>query len=92
MGDKGVHTFHKSISLKVNIIVQSKFELTYYDVVVQYVSHYRGLTLKLSDETEERKGVNKMKKRTCEKGEKKRKRGKDFFLKSGKGKQKTETK
>ena len=37
--DKGVHAFPKSISLKVNIIVQLGFELAYYDVEVQDVSH-----------------------------------------------------
>ena len=38
--DKGVHIFLKSINLKVNIIAQLEFELTYYDIVVQHVNHY----------------------------------------------------
>ena len=33
-----VHAFSKSISLKVNVIALLDFELTYYDVIVQYVS------------------------------------------------------
>ena len=32
--DKGVHTFLKGVSLKVNVIVQLKFEIAYYDVAV----------------------------------------------------------
>ena len=32
--------FPKGISLKVNINTQLEFELAYYKVVVQYVSHY----------------------------------------------------
>ena len=35
-----VHTFLKGISLKVNVTVWLKFELAYYDVAVQHVSHY----------------------------------------------------
>ena len=38
--DKHVHTFPKGIRLKVNVIVQLEFELTYCDVAVQHVSHY----------------------------------------------------
>ena len=38
--DKGVHTFPKGISPKVNVIVRLKFELTYNGVTVQHVSHY----------------------------------------------------
>ena len=34
-----VQTFPKSISSKVNVIAQLKFELTYYNVSVQHVSH-----------------------------------------------------
>ena len=32
--DKGIHTFSKGISLKVNLINQLEFELAYYDVTV----------------------------------------------------------
>ena len=32
--------FPKGISLKVNVIAQLKFELTYNDVVAQHVNHY----------------------------------------------------
>ena len=35
-----VHNFPWLISLKVNIIAQLEFELTHYDVAVQYVRHY----------------------------------------------------
>ena len=38
--DKGVHTFFKGISLKVNAQLWLEFKLTYYDVTVQCVSHY----------------------------------------------------
>ena len=37
---KGVCTFPKGISLKVNSIVQLEFELAYYNVKVQQISHY----------------------------------------------------
>ena len=37
---KGVHTFPKGISPKVNVLAQLEFELTYYDVAVQHISHY----------------------------------------------------
>ena len=36
---KKVHAFPKSTSLKVNVIAQLEFELTYYIVTVQYASH-----------------------------------------------------
>ena len=36
---KGVHTFPKGISLKVTIIAWMEFELTFYNVTVQHVSH-----------------------------------------------------
>ena len=39
-GDLRVYAFPKGISLKVNIIAQQEFELAYYDIAVQYVSHY----------------------------------------------------
>ena len=39
-GDKGVQIFPKGINQKVNGIVQLEFELAYYDIVVQHVSHY----------------------------------------------------
>ena len=35
-----IHTFPKSISLKVNLILWLGFELIHYDVIVQYVSNY----------------------------------------------------
>ena len=38
-GDKGVHAFPKNISQKVNKRAQLEFELIYYDVVVQHLSH-----------------------------------------------------
>ena len=38
--DKGVHTFPKCISLKVNVIERLEFELVYYDVTVRHFSHY----------------------------------------------------
>ena len=44
--DKGIHTFPKGISLKVNAIMLLEFELAYYNVTAQHVSHYtRGNTL-----------------------------------------------
>ena len=43
--DKGVHAFPKGINPKVNVIAQLEFELAYYDVAVQYVSHYAMETL-----------------------------------------------
>ena len=36
----GVHTFPKDTSLKVNIIAQLEFELTYYNITVQHISNY----------------------------------------------------
>ena len=36
---KTVHAFLKSINLKANVIVRLEFELTYYHVTVQHVSH-----------------------------------------------------
>ena len=39
-GDKGVHTFLKIISSKVNIITHLEFKLNIYDVTVQYINHY----------------------------------------------------
>ena len=38
--DKGVHSFPKDTSPKVNVIAQLEFELAYYNVAVQHVSHY----------------------------------------------------
>ena len=43
--DKGVHTFPKSINLKVNIIAGLEFKLAYYDIAVQYINHYKLATL-----------------------------------------------
>ena len=34
------HAFPKGIIPKVNFIARLEFELTYYDVVVQHVSHH----------------------------------------------------
>ena len=39
-GVKGSHIFLKSIRKKVNAIAQLGFELAYYYIVVQHVSHY----------------------------------------------------
>ena len=39
-GGEDFHSFPKCISLRVNVIAQLEFELTYFDVVVQYVNHY----------------------------------------------------
>ena len=39
-GDKGVHTFPKDISWKVNVIAQLEFELAYYNSTVQQFNHY----------------------------------------------------
>ena len=39
-GDKGVHTFPRDFSLKVNAVTRLEFEHIYYDVAVQHVSHY----------------------------------------------------
>ena len=34
-----IHTFPKGISPKVNVIALLEFELAYYDVAVQHISH-----------------------------------------------------
>ena len=47
-----VFTFPKGISPKVNVIARLEFELAYYDVVVQYVSHYATTTLPCPTEYE----------------------------------------
>ena len=39
-GDKGVHTFSKDISQKVNIMSRLEFKLTYFEAAVQYFNHY----------------------------------------------------
>ena len=39
-GDKWVHTFPKSISLKGSIIARLEFELIYYNVAVQHIINY----------------------------------------------------
>ena len=36
----GVHAFSKGISPKVNVIARLEFELAFYDVAVQNISHY----------------------------------------------------
>ena len=38
-GNKGIHTFPMGIRRKVNVIVPLEFELTYYNVAIQYVNH-----------------------------------------------------
>ena len=40
-GDKGVHTFPKGISPKVNIIVWLEFELFYFEATVHSISPLR---------------------------------------------------
>ena len=40
MQDKGVYTFPKRISLKVNVIARFKFRLVYFEVTVQYINDY----------------------------------------------------
>ena len=45
--DKVIHTFLKSIGPKVNLIDRLEFELAYYDVAVEYISHYATGTLTL---------------------------------------------
>ena len=44
LGDKEVHIFSKGISSKVNEIARPEFELSYYGVAVQHVSHYATVT------------------------------------------------
>ena len=39
-GDKGVHTFPKDISPKMNVIAWLEFELIYFEVAVQHFNHY----------------------------------------------------
>ena len=39
-----VHTFPKDFGPQMNVVVREKFELTYYDVTVEYVSHYATAT------------------------------------------------
>ena len=50
--DKGVRTFPEGISPKVNAIARVKFELSYYNVTVEHVSHYSKGTPHISDEQE----------------------------------------
>ena len=38
--DKGVYTFPKDISPKVNVITSLEFELANYDFAVKYFNHY----------------------------------------------------
>ena len=49
--DKGVHTFTKGISMKLNVIERLEFELTYYNVTVEYGSHYTTGYLPLYDKS-----------------------------------------
>ena len=37
--DKGVYTFPKGISMKVNAVTWLAFEPAYYDVTLQHISH-----------------------------------------------------
>ena len=39
VGDNKTHTFPKSISLKLNVLVWLEFELAYYDIAFQQVNH-----------------------------------------------------
>ena len=39
-GDKGVHIFPKGICMKVNVIVEVEFELSYFEAAVQHFIHY----------------------------------------------------
>ena len=48
MGDKRIDTLPKDISLKVNVRERLEFELSYYNVTVQHVSHYPMETSPLS--------------------------------------------
>ena len=43
--DKCAITFPKGISPKINVIVLLEFELTYYDIAVQHITHYAMGTL-----------------------------------------------
>ena len=43
---KGVDTFPKSISLKVNVLVRPEFKLAYFETAVQHFSHYAFLSTK----------------------------------------------
>ena len=47
--DKGVHAFPKSISLKVNVIVQLGFELAHFETAVQPFNFYATGTPPLLD-------------------------------------------
>ena len=37
--DKEIHSFSNGLCPKVNVMAQMKYELAYYDIAVQYVSH-----------------------------------------------------
>ena len=39
-GDIGVDPFPRDFSPKENVLVRLEFELAYYDVIAQYVSHF----------------------------------------------------
>ena len=39
LGDKGIHSFLKGISLKGNAIEWIEFELTYYEFTVLHINH-----------------------------------------------------
>ena len=40
MGMREVHIFLKSINPKVNVMERLEFELAYFDITVEHVSHY----------------------------------------------------
>ena len=42
--DEEVHTFPNGICMKVNVIAQLEFELTYFQFTVKYISHYTAET------------------------------------------------
>ena len=47
MGDKGVHTYHDSISPKVNAITQLEFELAYsfWNITIGHKANYISIRL-----------------------------------------------
>ena len=38
--DKGIHIFSEVISPKIKVMPRLEFELTYYKVIIQNISHY----------------------------------------------------
>ena len=56
--DKGVHTFHKGVCPKVNVIARMEFELTYYGSVVNRFNHYTPeWSWKKTESEEKRNGI-----------------------------------